>query len=732
VPSVVVPPHVRSTLGFACALVAAVACALWAHGEAAAADRCTRSDAPGQPGPPRADAACWVEITPYPFGDDGNPVDGSNARCRPQGNPPQASVQCYLLVSSLAFRAWDRGLAATSGGTRNPFGVWLWNGSRWFPDPTFPGSATCPGTTVLWAGKLDYWLVPSRGVSTWPVLCRFDGSTFEWQPLRVPTATLARVSPPAGTPLPGAISGAACFAWDNCWFTGSYGSLVRWNGRTLTDASPPLQATWLQSELGAAVARRGRTGAPVGIAVGSTAPSGSAAPLPAQPNGQPPPQLFTSSGGAWSPAPLLAPTTAVPGDPFRTDLVAVDYDPLSGRGWTAGNPASAANNARGRAAAPEPSPLLPLSALGRSADCAGPPFDRFAFSRDRRQGDAYIWSAIGVVPGTGAALAGGAIVPADPGRPELRNVGVPEPVLVLATCAGDVTRWRFRLPDPTAPAASAPLVAASAQGAVRAVAATAPNDAWAAVSPGAYIVREDDPLSRFSVPSRLYRLRDGRASQAPDGDDLETRPLQLQQDPPIIVFAPLPPPEPPPAPVVAQATRTVTLKPALFSVKTEVRNLTLYVRFRLRRPVVVGVSALRKGRVVATTGLRRFGGKRGELRLRLDRTRWPTGIRFLTDAPRGEIRAPAGTLAGTVALSAVKVAVVKGRRVASVRFEVAPAGSQDWTPLGAATAKPYALSVDTTAQPSGPYRLRVVVTDSTGRSSASPSIRRAISNPTQT
>src|SRR5262245_15392275 len=44
---------------------------------------------------------CWVDVSPYPFGSDGDPVDTSGERCRLL--PPE----CFLTATSLAFRAWN-------------------------------------------------------------------------------------------------------------------------------------------------------------------------------------------------------------------------------------------------------------------------------------------------------------------------------------------------------------------------------------------------------------------------------------------------------------------------------------------------------------------------------------------------------------------------------------------------------------------------------------------------
>src|SRR5215472_349261 len=143
-------------------------------------DSTQTAPAPGHP--------CWVAANPYPFGTDGNPVDPTSGTC------VRSPLLCYLNVTSMAFRAWNRGLAATTnpGASPTPFGVWLFNGTRWYPDPTFPGASVCKGNTVLWAGKLDYWLI-GTGQNGWAPLCRFDGSNFLWEPLPMPQGTIDRL-----------------------------------------------------------------------------------------------------------------------------------------------------------------------------------------------------------------------------------------------------------------------------------------------------------------------------------------------------------------------------------------------------------------------------------------------------------------------------------------------------------------------------------------------------------
>jgi hypothetical protein len=114
-------------------------------------------------------------------------------------------------------------------------------------------------------------------------------------------------------------------------------------------------------------------------------------------------------------------------------------------------------------------------------------------------------------------------------------------------------------------------------------------------------------------------------------------------DPPIFIEAPPDPepPEPPPTTVTQSApaaVKSVKLAPAIYNVKAKVLagkrgGLYMYVTFKVRRPVTIGVQALRREKVVASSGLKHFRGTKGTLVMKLDRKRWPTRIRFVT--PKG-------------------------------------------------------------------------------------------------
>ena len=630
-------------------------------------------------GVPAAGAPCWTEIDPYPFGTDGLPVDPSTTACRPfSGVGPGYTgdrTTCYLKVDSFAFRAWNRGLAATSPVSADPtattpFGVWIFNGTRWLPDATFPGQSVCRGNTVLWAGKRDYWLVGSRS-RNWPSICRFDGVNFEWQPLALPPQTVAKI-PVLGNnkPRPGSINSGACRAWDDCSFFGDYGLVVHWDGVVLSDASPDFSENrnlWLRGSYTAAVARTGG-GTPFALSVSNTGDVLKGQQVPARPDGSAPPQLFASTSAGFAPLAFAPPTATRSGDPYRTDLVAVDTD-AQGRAWAAGDPVGYRgdqslgdpNPTDRRDTAREVAPLIRISSSGERVACAGTPDGTFSYANTPDGADAYLWSSLSVIPGSGGtAWAGGQMRPGQIGV-GLNDDASREPVLAAVSCDAPPATVRFRVPDPTADdQASPPLVPADRTGGVTSVAANAVNDAWAATGAGR-LLPPLDPTGQFSnvvQRPRLYRLTDTKPPLAAAGDDDEPRPLVFEADPPIIVELP-PDPEPAPAPVPAVTqpgatkVRRITIKAAVYAVRAKPSKprhgkVSIVITFRVRRPVTIGAQALRRKTVVSSTGLKRFTGKRGRLVLKLDRRHWPTRIRFVSPKAAKPVAAPpaAPTTAG--------------------------------------------------------------------------------------
>jgi hypothetical protein len=281
---------------------------------------------------------------------------------------------------------------------------------------------------------------------------------------------------------------------------------------------------------------------------------------------------------------------------------------------------------------------------GLPADCPALAANPFSFSDSPTETDAYLWSSVSAVPGSGGdAWAGGQVVPTAGGLTP-NDDRSREPVLLQASCDAPAKAVRFRVPDPTWPdRVDPPLAPADRGGWVTSVAANATNDAWAATSEGRVTLRGGTSPSVPQRP-RLYHLTDAGEPLAPRGDDDEARTPVFEADPPIVVELP-PDPEPAvtAAPTVTQpgstTTKRIRLKPAVYAVRSKVSRsrrgtVTLVISFRVRRPVTIGLQALRRRTVVSSTGLRRFRGDRGRLQLRLNRRRWPTRIRFVSPAEK--------------------------------------------------------------------------------------------------
>lgn len=536
-------------------------------------------------GTPSAGNPCWTEYggsstNEYPFGYDGNPVDPDAPYCESAVPDP-----CYLNVTSFAFRAWNRGLAAMSTGAA--YGVWRYNGIRWYPDPTFPGSSTCPGSTILWAGKLDAWLIGGEDLSgTWQRLCRFDGENDEWEPLSVPAATIAEAGPT------GVLDAGACFAWNNCWFfggapggAGGDGVVVHWDGQTLSNVTVGIGGSggfglspWLATDYTDAIATTDANGNPFAVAV-------AAAGTPAEPDGSPSPQVFTSTGRGFTGASLMPPA--------GTDLDAVAFD-SQGDGWIAGNPHGSTG----------PAPLLPVSSSGLAPPCPGTPANYFSGSISTTV-PSYAWTSIGVEPG-GDAVAGGTVT--IPGEPS-------QPVVAQVSCSQAPQTVSLGVPESQ----------------VTAIAASAVNDVWAATDPTGY------PLY---APPQLYQLTDGQTPDAPAGNDVETRPVASTSGPTIFEFAPPVVVSVPPPPTVSYmrkkaVVKKVKLKPALYDIakpKTAPAGhgtYTLSISFRVRRRITIGLEAIRRGKVVSRSGMKTFTGSHGTLAVTLTPKAWPTGLKFV-------------------------------------------------------------------------------------------------------
>jgi hypothetical protein len=629
------------------------------------------STPPGALNPTAApNAPCWVEEK-YPFVGEGKEVEGRK-HLEPSTEPCKTAETegrpCYLKVLSMTFKAWNEGRAVTEGPKERegPPLVWAYNGKRWSVDPTFLAQAkNCTGTTIISAGKGDYWLVNASPKATgepWAPLCRFDAESDEWGPVSIPATTAERLTylgeHESIRTRSGGITSGACFAWNNCWFFGSYGVVLHWSEEPPSAGAEPLLALREAGTpytpglisggefLGAAVGQA-PGGESFALAVGSNSegtnsPSGreQVTPLQTTAGGEPPAELYSSIGGPFAPVNFIAPHLTEAEDPYDGSLVAVSVDP-AGSGWVAGGSAEHRTEPPLHVGyKPQVSPLVPVTASGESI-CVKPPLFAFAPEGEPVSGavpGAFWWSSIAVIPGTSEAIAGGAmrrtageVIAGDPSED-----AQPEPVIAQVACDGTVTLTRFRtnevLENGTVTSNPAP---ADREGHVTAVAASAPNDAWATTSKGDFPPDTTEGRSTPAVaPPHLYHLTDGLPPDAEAGNSLETR---VKREPPVPVFHEETPP-PAPAPVVLTVTtkRTIKLPPAIYGVKSSVHTSTvaghtkidLYLTFRLRRAVTVGARALRNGHVVSVAKATRFRGRTGKLVLSLDRAHWPTKVTF--------------------------------------------------------------------------------------------------------
>jgi hypothetical protein len=285
-----------------------------------------------------------------------------------------------------------------------------------------------------------------------------------------------------------------------------------------------------------------------------------------------------------------------------------------------------------------------VSPQGTPVSCATTPSNPNGFSFPyyaNGSKTSYLWSSVAAVP-DGSFIAGGAVgsIPTGGGQQS-------EPVLFQASCSNpaQAKTTLFRIPDPTNPS-DGTLVPADQEGYITAVAASATNDAWAASSDAQETLQT--PQGPYTEPPHLYQLTDGQPPDAPAGDDNEPRPVATQQEATVFVIAPpVVVPAPPPATTATvttetSTTKTVRLKAAVYDIakKPKLRKISkhsfrLSITFKVRRKVTIGLDALYHGRVVSKSGLKTFTGHSGTLAVIVERSRWPTGLKFVQPGTQG-------------------------------------------------------------------------------------------------
>ena len=357
-----------------------------------------------------------------------------------------------------------------------------------------------------------------------------------------------------------------------------------------------------------------------------------------RPGGSPAAQLFSSRGGPWTP---ITYPSASPLPNSATDLTAVSAN-SEGDVWVAGDP----NHVVTTSSPPptEPAPLDRLTENGAPVCAAqGPSASPFTLTYP----NGYQWEALSTFP-DGSALAGAHYYNSAMGwsNPFVPPVNDSEPQLVDAAC-GQVAGTteppiEFRIQDPlvlSADGTPSTLIPADENGYVSAVAANASNDAWAATTDGSwpYSNAGGTEHAGFLAP-HVYHWTDDQTPDAPAGNDDESRPSLFTLSPPVYVVGS---PTIVVTPVVVITTKTKgktkkrKLKPAIYDIHDRLARSSngtyiLYLTFKVRRPVTIGLEGLRGHTVVAKTGLKHFSRHTGQLALTLDRNHWPTKLSLVT------------------------------------------------------------------------------------------------------
>ena len=483
----------------------------------------------------------------------------------------------------LSFWAPNRGLLTADGNDTIPRGIFVWNGQSWRQLATVCGG---PGETarIAWAGPDEFWVIsepslPRTGSGL--ALCRFKGGQVvgSW-------STRAEATDPFRQML-----SATCSGPDDCWFGGigsqdALGTRVgafhlHWNGTDLISVYGPQGRAVSDMEF-----HQGQLFE--SVYVGRGPENRTEPPELAEPESTP--RLLHRIGSAgFANDPFLPAAVPPPHPPVPvngTELLALDSDGADL--WAVGGGA-----ASGPAAPAEGSVVRPpLAARLVGAAFQEVPLSGTTFGPTDRFGD------VAAVPGSEAAMA--TVVP----FADRRSVNAKATVALIGA---DGTTTTTRLPG-----------SGAGRGVAARIACPAPDDCWMVTwagwlfhySDGAPLPLDADPAFGGTIDFRPNEAAEQFVPDALPVDDSE-------------LFAP-----PPIEDAKAKEPRTRKLPPLLKSIRSQLRGLTLTVRFTVTRRARVALLAKREGRTVARTAKRAFGEGRHALRLRLSRDRYPTKLAF--------------------------------------------------------------------------------------------------------
>ncbi len=192
------------------------------------------------------------------------------------------------------------------------------------------------------------------------------------------------------------------------------------------------------------------------------------------------------------------------------------------------------------------------------------------------------------------------------------------------------------------------------------IACPAAGECWLATRGGwLFHLTDGTPLPLDTEPSLqglvTFRPNESAAQFVPDAAPVDDS--QLLAPPPVEVQ---PTQE-------AAPTRTRRLAALIKNIRRPtLRGTTLVLRFRLSRRASVQLVARRRGKVVAKTRSRRYRPGPVTLRLRLDRRRWPTQLKFVVREQAGS-RTPDRGSSDTVTTGGSDTATVAGMPAAAAR-----------------------------------------------------------------
>lgn len=510
--------------------------------------------------------------------------------------PPPAGAPFKVALGApgdLSFRAPNRGLLAVEGNALIPRGLFTWDGRSWSQLAVVCGGSAST-TRIAWAGPSEFWVIsaPSRPrVGDGVTLCHFKGGQ---------VVASYGTQPNAADPYQ-VMTAAACAGPDDCWFgggaatdaTGARSGAFRlhWDGQRLTTSYGP----------------QGRGISDLAVFDGRVWQSSYAGPGPGNggtaENRDPEsvPRLLSVLGAdgvfatdAFTPAPI----TGVPAD--GSELLALgagDGDLWAVGGGTVSGPSAPTEGIVSRP------PLVVRRTAGSGAwQEVVPSAAPGTFGAGDRLTD------VAPLAGAGAAWA---TLQAYADR---SSVNAPARVARIDAATGAVTVARL-------PASGA------GRGSAARIACPAADQCWVATRAGWLFHWSDGvPLAVDADPAFAslitFRPNESAAQFVPDRPPVDDS--LLLAPPPVEVQ-----PEATPA-----ATRVKRVKPVVQNVrKPQLRGTTLVLRFRLTRAARVSLVARRHGRVVARTPLRRYAKGRVTLRLRLNRRRWPTALKFVIRIP---------------------------------------------------------------------------------------------------